>query len=319
MAIVGASGYGVFSGTPLCDPQFFNAVIANGWAKDIIGEITDGKVLNRVTSPMQPIQFVTQVDIGDWHPYLELNQEMIPDKPSLKGKSISVCNMAYKKIKLDLYEKYLVGGATFSKFENMFLEEAYRTLSNLYHTWVFQSMVLETPVTNKGNHAGQNRSVNLGSDQAPVRVTASDVIDYILNLYEVLQDSHVWSPNDMFLVVPSAVDTVLRSSDSPLASCYCQQGAQSVIINGQLPSTLHGFKVYQSPWLPQFTNEQGEQVYTVIAGHRNAFAFYGDIIEGNLFLPHEYPGMIYRMVSVYGGGLATDKGLAVGKVIVSRK
>jgi hypothetical protein len=310
MSYKSASGYGGLEATPLAQIGYYNQIIAQAWERDFLPEITNTEIDERLVACNQKVQFVRQPKVGKWRRY-EKNQELIANQLTPEGFELEICNMAYQDIKID---KLDVKRACerWASWEESFLESTYQSLTEEWRTWVLTAMVLETSPENKGNNAGVRGDVQLGQPGSPLLVTPTNVQRAFARLKRILVDRHRWEENKMFVVIPTALSEVLSMSDYAKANWMGDCVSCSINIDGLMPRKLWGFNVIESTYAPSNMDNSGELAYYIIAGHREAFAFCADIIEGRLVTPSRTFGIEYQMLAVWGGKAIYDDALAVG-------
>lgn len=310
MAFPSASGFGGLENTPLARIGYYNNIIARGWEKDYLPAITNTSVDQRVTACNQIVQFTKQPLVGEWRPY-EKNQELVPDYVSPEAFCMQICNAAYKALKFDKLDISRICDR-WKPFEESFLHSAYETLAETWREYVLNAMILEADAQNKGTHAGCNRNINLGAPNAPLKVTAESFARELSRLKRVLTDRRRWVENEMFIMLPSALWEILV--DSPYANALQMGNCVdcSLLVTGEVPGKILGFNVYIVDSVPSGVDPAtGDIGYYIIAGHKEAFAFIGDLVDGELVRPPRYFGIEYQMLAVWGGKAIYPDALAV--------
>lgn len=309
-AIASASGFSGLANSPLARIGYHDKIIAQGWDKEFLPYITNTAIDSRITRCNQVVQFTRQPLVGEWRPY-EKNQELVPDYVSPDSFTMQVCNAAYKALKFDKLDISQICDR-WPAFEESFLQSAYESLAEIFRTWTLEAMVLETAGTNKGANAGCNRNIDLGAPNAPRQITAENIHRELARLQRVLVESRRWINDEMFIMIPSALMEVLVDSKyaSALEMGNCVDC--SILVTGLMPGKIMGFNVFVVDCLPQVVDGTGELAYYIIAGNREAFAFAGDLVEGELVRPSNYFGVQYQMLAVWGGKAIYPDALAVG-------
>lgn len=310
MALKSASGYGGLEATPLARIGYYDEIIAQAWEHDFLPEITNTNIDERITRCNQKVQFIRQPKVGKWRTY-EKNQELIANQLTPDGFCMEICNAAYQDIKVD---KMDIAQACdrWSSWEASFLESTYQSLTETWRTWVLTAMVLETDAENKGNGAGIRHNIDLGQPGAPAVVTPQNVVKYLARLQRVLRDRQRWEEGKMFVIVPTSFKELLATSPYANAQQMGDCMPCSMNIDGFLPNKIWGFNVVESTFAPEFMDSTGELAHYIIAGHRDAFAFAADIVEGRLVEPARTFGVEYQMLAVWGGKAIYPDAMAVG-------
>lgn len=312
MAIASASGFGGLENSPLARIGYHNKIIARGWDREFLPYITNTSIDGKITQCNQIIQFDKQPTTGAWRPY-EKNQELVADYVSPEAFCMQVCNAAYKALKFDQLDIARICDR-WPAYEDAFLRDAYETLAMMWRSWTLEAMIIETAGANKGATAGCHRNINLGAPNAPIKITSENIHRELAKLQRVLKESKRWIDNEMFIMLPSAImETIV---DSKYASAFdmgnCGGGDCSLLVTGMMPGKVMGFNVFVVDCLPQVVDGTGELAYYIIAGNREAFAFAGDLVQGDLVRPSGYFGVQYQMLAVWGGKAIYPDALAVG-------
>lgn len=306
-----ASGYGSIHDTPLATKGYHSRIIERGWEKDILGEIVNTRIVAQAFDCNQVVEFILQPDVGPWRKY-EDNQVIKPDTVQITSVQMTLCNQAYKAIKIDNnLQRNLC--QFWSKFEAGFLDSCYRELSGMWHSFVLSAMVLEADRRNKGANAGRDRSINLGTVGAPVRVTPVNLPVNLMNLRNVLVHNNRWKNGEMFLIVPPEFSNVVIQSEYRLAADISCCKDPSMLLTGELPGQLAGFRTIESMrTISAFDTTVNKQAYYILAFWKEAFAFYGDITEGRIIEDKDYLGRQYQMAALWGGKAIYGDAIAVG-------
>lgn len=306
-----ASGYGSIHDTPLATKGYHSRIIERGWENDILGEIVNTRIVAQAFDCNQVVEFILQPDVGPWRKY-EDNQVIKPDTVQITSVQMTLCNQAYKAIKIDNnLQRNLC--RFWSKFEAGFLDSCYRELSGMWHSFVLSAMVLEADRRNKGANAGRDRSINLGTVGSPVRVTPANLPVNLMNLRNVLVHNSRWKNDEMFLIVPPEFGNVVIQSEYRLAADISCCKDPSMLLTGELPGKLAGFRTIESMrTISAFDTTVNKQAYYILAFWKEAFAFYGDITEGRIIEDKDYWGRQYQMAALWGGKAIYGDAIAVG-------
>lgn len=180
---------------------------------------------------------------------------------------------------------------------------------------------------NKGATAGaKSASYALGTDAAPVTLTAANVVQKVLELASVLDEQNV-PETDRYLVIDPATRALLFQSD--LAKAYATGDATSPVRNGKI-GTIDRFTVYVSNQLPKgaagtatpWTSGDGTETSVtttgtvakrkaIIAGHKSAITFASQITKMETIRnPNDF-GDYIRSLNVYGFKVVKPESLAL--------
>lgn len=158
---------------------------------------------------------------------------------------------------------------------------------------------------NKGATAGVlSGAVNLGTDAAPVVLSATNVLTVILGMATVLDEQNV-PDTDRFMIMDPATRLMLMQSE--LRQAYLTGDSTSILRNGKIGG-IDRFTVYLSNHLPTaaankdffgVTNSSAKR-RVLIAGHKSALTFAAQITKTeNLPNPNDF-GTLVRGLNVYG-------------------
>lgn len=165
-------------------------------------------------------------------------------------------------------------------------------------------------------------SYNLGTDQAPVVLTTSNILPTINAMGSVLDEQNV-PETDRYLVLTPYDRQILMSS--PLAQAQFMGDAKSIQRNG-LIGQIDRFAVYVSNLTPtgaagytwgagSSTTESGAlKRHALIAGHKSALSFASQINKvENIPNPNDF-GQLVRGLNVYGRTVTQPHGLTFAVV-----
>lgn len=180
---------------------------------------------------------------------------------------------------------------------------------------------------NKGATAGaKSAGFNLGTDAAPVALTAANVLEKILHLASVLDEQNV-PESDRWLVIDPLTRSMLFQSE--LAKAYSTGDGTSPVRNGKI-GTIDRFTVYVSNQLPKaaagtatpwISGDGAENSVTstgtvlkrraIMAGHKSAITFASQITKMETVRnPNDF-GDFIRSLNVYGFKVVKPESLAL--------
>lgn len=179
----------------------------------------------------------------------------------------------------------------------------------LYHT--FQG----AQAANIGATAGvASASYNLGTDTAPITLSATDILTLLTSMSAVLDEANV-PEDDRFLIIDPATRQWLMAS--PLAQAYVTGDSQSMLRNGKI-GMIDRFTVYVSNLLPRavsgtatpYVSGDGTESTIastgtakrriIIAGHKSAITFASQMTKMETVRnPNDF-GDYVRGLNVYG-------------------
>lgn len=203
---------------------------------------------------------------------------------------------------------------------NMFTDDASQQMKVEIDKETLLDNFSQGAAANKGATAGlKSGSFNLGTDLAPVALSATSTLPLITALSTVLDEQNV-PETDRFLVISPYVRQWLMQS--PLAQAYVTGDGQSPLRNGKI-GTIDRFTIYVSNQLP--TAAAGKDYAganltsalkrgVIMAGHKTALTFASQITKvESLQNPNDF-GTLVRGLNVYGYKVIKPESLAVAQV-----
>lgn len=309
-----ASGNVGIESTPLARIGYHDELITLVWERDFIPQITNTSVSERVLECNQEIQFTRQPYVGPWRTH-EKGQQLIADQLTPEAFCMRICNSKYKAIEVTKQDIRMACDR-WPQFESAFKESTYQSLTEEWRTWVFNGMIAEAHYQNKGNNAGKRMNIDLGQTGAPMVVTPDNIIQELSKLRRILRDQHRWRDNEMFVVLPTDVYSVLLASPVAYSNWMGDCVPCSAMIDGFLPKQLVGFNVIETSHSPVVQDPTGKLAYYIIAGHADAFAFAADIVEGRLVEMTDAFSIQYQMQAVWGGKAILPEALTIGYWVI---
>lgn len=177
---------------------------------------------------------------------------------------------------------------------------------------------------NKGATAGvRSGNYNMGTDTAPITLTASNVLQKILEMASVLDEQNVPASDRWLLIDPFTRSLLMQSN---LAQAQFMGDAKSPVRNG-LIGEIDRFKTYvtnqlpravagsNTPWLSgdgsenNISSVSGLKRRVILAGHKSAITFASQVTKMETIRnPNDF-GDYIRSLNVYGFGVVRGEGL----------
>lgn len=307
--LLSAAGYGGLGATPLARPGYYNQIIGRVYERDFIPEITSSEIDERIVRCNQQVHIMKAPVVGPWRTYTA-NQELVPNQITADGVCLQICNAAYNAIKVDKTDIHFAC-ERWTMWEESFLDAVYEAYVEMIRPWVLTAMIMETSPRNKGTNAGKYGNINLGASGNPVIVNKDNIILELFNIAQVLRDQIRFTEGEMFIIMPSLFRLVLAQSNYADSSWVGGCKPCSFGIDGMWDTKLAGFNVIETVHAPMVADDNGKLCFYIIAGHRDAFAFASDIIEGRLVEPTQTFSVEYQMLAVWGGKMIYPESMAV--------
>lgn len=170
----------------------------------------------------------------------------------------------------------------------------------------------DAAAANKGATAGKNSaSYNMGTDAAPVALTASNILQKVLEMASILDEQNVPSEGRWLVMDPTTRTLLLQSN---LAQAYMTGDSISPVRNGKI-GMIDRFTCYVTNALPRgntttwvsgdgtdtsITAAGGVARRLIIAGHKSALTFASQITKTETVRnPNDF-GDYVRSLNVYG-------------------
>jgi hypothetical protein len=161
---------------------------------------------------------------------------------------------------------------------------------------ILASVYADADPFNKGATAGKlSRNINLGSTGAPLAVTATNILDLLVDVGQVFSEQDV--PEDQRKVVlPAWMTTLIKKSD--LKEVSVSGDGTSMLRNGRV-GMIDNMEIFQSNSLANVT-DGADTVTNAMACHRDALTFAAQLTESRTFQAESTFGWFARSLVVYG-------------------
>lgn len=182
----------------------------------------------------------------------------------------------------------------------------------------------QADAANKGATAGaKSGKYNLGTDTAPVTLTASNVLEKILQMASVMDEQNLPDDSRWLLIDPYTRSLLMQSN---LAQANFMGDNTSIVRNG-LIGTIDRFKLYvtnhlpkavagtNTPWISgdgtdsSVTSTSGLARRVLLAGHKSALTFASQITKMETVRNQSDFGDYVRSLNVYGSKVVQPKSL----------
>lgn len=163
---------------------------------------------------------------------------------------------------------------------------------------------------NQGATAGKiSRDINLGATGAPVQLSKTNILDYIVDLGTVLDEQDAPEEN-RWLLLPAWATGMVKKSDLKDASITGDN--TSVLRNGRL-GMIDRFTLYQSNNLSKVVDGANSPT-NIVAGHKSGLTFAAQMTDmETLKNPNDF-GDLVRGLNVYGYKVTKGESIVHGYV-----
>lgn len=163
---------------------------------------------------------------------------------------------------------------------------------------------------NRGATAGVlSSNINLGVTGTPVALTKVNILDFLVDMNEVLSQYNIPEAG-RFFVIPFWASSLIKKSD--LKDASMTGDGVSVMRNGRL-GQIDGTTIYVSNNLTHVT-DTGLSCTNIFAGHTNALTFASQLVKTETLRAESTFGDIMRGLQVYGYKMIDPTAMASGYV-----
>lgn len=179
---------------------------------------------------------------------------------------------------------------------NMWAEDAAEQMKISVDTDVLAPIFADFAANNKGATAGRlSANINLGTTGAPVGLTKTNILDYIIDVGQVL-DENLVPETGRFFVMPVWATALLKKSD--LKDASLTGDGTSVLRNGRL-GMIDRFTIYSSNLLPRAV-DGAVTAYHFYAGYKSGLTFASQLVKTEKIRAESTFGDIMRGLQVFG-------------------
>lgn len=174
---------------------------------------------------------------------------------------------------------------------------------------VLTDMLPGIAAANKGATAGRiSGNIDLGTTAAPVAITKSNVLDYIVDMGTVLDEANA-PEGDRFIIIPAKMAGMIKKSD--LKDASLTGDGSSVLRNGRL-GMIDRFTIYMSHNLSVSSGK-----FNLVAGHKMGLTFASQMTNMETIRSETTFGNIVRGLQVYGYKVVKPEALSQGVVTLA--
>lgn len=294
-------------------PQYSGTFIPEIWSKKLIEKFYDATVLAAISNTIYEGEIKNQGDkvIIRTIPSLAINdyqsgQNLVnqrPDSPTVellidRGKYWSAIVDDVQDVQSDI------------GLMNMWAQDASEQMKITIDTEVLGELYPDIDAANKGATAGRiSASLNLGATGAPLAITRSNILDFILSMGQALDEQNR-PETGRFLVLPYWATTLLKLSDIKDASL--SGDGTSPLRNGRV-GMIDRFTIYQSNNLPNVA-DGANQAFTCYAGVKQGLTWASQVTKTETLRAESTFGNIMRGLQVYGFKVIDGKSLVGGYI-----
>lgn len=281
--------------TPPAHPDYSGKLIPQLWSKKLLERFYDATVLNAISNTDYEGEIKNYGDtvIVNKIPDITISNYRMGDNLSVERPAADTDTMLIDQGK---YWSFIMDDVADAQamidMVPRWSENASERLKIVVDTDVLAYLVGKAAATNRGATAGKiSANINLGIAATPVVITKTNVIDYIVDLGQVMDEANV-PETGRKLVVPVWFAAQIKKSD--LKDASLTGDSVSIARNGRL-GTVDRFEIYTSNLLPK----TGANHY-VFAMHPKALSFATQLTKTESLRAESTFGNIMRGLLVYG-------------------
>lgn len=247
------------------------------------------------------ISLVPTITISDYQIGQQLNYEV----PTSTGVELNIDRAKSFGFKCNSIDKHQAHLPLLEKFA----QDAAEQMKIKIHRDVVRSVYADVAAVNQGATAGAiSGGFNLGTTAAPVAITKTNVLDFIVDMGTVLDEQNIPDNEaERYILLPAKMCGLLKKSD--LKDASITGDGQSALRNGRL-GVIDRFTVYRDNGLQMDAGGK----FHLIAGHKKGLTFAAQMTEMDTMKHPDYFGDFVRGLNVYGFEVVNDAALAHGVV-----
>lgn len=293
-------------------PDYSGKLIPMIWAKKLLERFYDATVLNAITNTDYEGEIKNFGDtvIVNKIPDITIRDYAMGDTLQVERPEAAVDTMLIDQGK---YWNFIMDDvADVQSLINMtpkWADNASERLKLVVDTNVLTYMVGKAAATNRGATAGRiSGNLNLGTAAAPVSLTKANVLDYIVDIGQAMDENNV-PEGQRKLVIPAWMSSLIKKSD--LKDASLAGDGTSILRNGRL-GMIDRFELFNSNLLPKATanhyifacTPQATSFATQLTNTEKlrAESTFGDLFRGLMVFGRKtfYPELLVEGVVVKG-------------------
>jgi hypothetical protein len=305
--LTAAAGYTQFRDT-LQTPNFSDRIIAKVYKDAVIPRVTTGDYLDGLKKCGSSVGFRTghTIKVFDY----QENQTLDSQTPETSWRWLHINKAKYFNIKIDRITMKQI--CDFEAMAKNFCADAGKSLRQRLDPEILIEMAASGAAANRGNNAGPEGNIDMGSFDVPYTVTPLTYTDKFVQAQILFTDScegSYWEDGKMVVILPNIAKTVILHHTSSVAGVGANCCSNN--LNG-IANNIAGWDIIFSNNVPRVRLADGTYAYYVLFVHRDATAFVQQIEECEVKDSEKSFGQYYRGLWVYGNGTLIPEGIAVG-------
>lgn len=294
MSVAVSGGYPQYdsTGTSKFIPEIWSGkLLVKFYAATCLTEVTNNDYEGEVKAQGDKvyIRTVPDITISDY----QKGQNLTNQVPTSTPVTLTVDKAKYWSVVIDDIDK----AQTDLKLMDSFTGDAAEKMKITIEKQVFGAVYADVAATNKGATAGvDSGDINLGTEAAPVQLTATNAVDKLLDLGVVMDEANL-PETGRFAIIPPWFGRMLKASDLKNAQLT---GDKVTPLRNGLIGEVDRMKIFVSNNLAKVVNGSSVNVWHCLAGIKDAVSFASQLTNVEALRSTTTFGNIMRGLNVYG-------------------
>ena len=298
-----------YSGTSP-NPAYSGTFIPEIWSGKLIEKFYDASVIPAIANTDYEgeisgqgdkvvIRTVPTIDIRAY----EANQALTVDRPSSNIVELLIDKGFYWNTVLDDVMEVQADIDQMS----IWATDASEQMKIKIDTAVLATLSAAIVAENQGDTAGRiSANLTMGKATAPIALDATNIIDYIVYLGQILDEQNI-PETGRWLLLPAWACALIKRSD--LKDASLAGDTTSISRNGRV-GMIDRFTIYMTNLLPH-ADETGKEAFDIIAGHSHGLTFASQLDKVETLRAETTFGSLMRGLQVYGSKVTDGTALAL--------
>lgn len=285
------------------------------YCTSMLGEIATRDTLNPLRECGQEIEWRTPPR-ATLHTYY-INAKLKVDFPEYGKRSCKIGKGKYWNVKLDHVNMQQICDS--KELMSLYQQDASRQMKQIMELDIIREMMLGAHPQNQGCCAGIKKPhYDIGECTDCCIINCDNIRKFVRILYSILGQQCVVNKrrgtmqNDTdvpFLLVPPEFGNVYEEA---MAKGCCPSSEITPLETGRIPTMIGGFDVYEVPNLPCKEDANGNFVYPILFGRKDATGFVTTIDKIQTIENHpDYFADFMRGLTIWGGCVIKPEALGL--------
>ena len=185
---------------------------------------------------------------------------------------------------------------------SMFADDASEQLKISVDSEVLDNINMDIDADNKGTTAGRLSDINMGTTAAPISITTSNAIEYLIYLGQLLDEQNI-PETGRWVVIPAWFAARIKQSD--LKDASLAGDSTSIMRNGRL-GMIDRFTLYLSNQVKVSETDN----FHVYAGHAHGLTFASQLTKVETLRAETTFATLMRGLQIFGYKVVDGKSIA---------